>query len=76
MNQEGLKLLLSRHLAPSGDGVPLIPKKERDFFVPQNWSLYIKKIVLFFGVEPILVLKCLKGLPQVRGNETEVGTTS
>jgi len=29
---------LNRHLAPAGDGAPLIPKKERDFFVPQNWS--------------------------------------
>jgi len=28
---------LNRHLAPAGEA-PLIPKKERDFFVPQNWS--------------------------------------
>lgn len=30
---------LNRHLAPANDSVPpSIPKKERDFFVPQNWS--------------------------------------
>ena len=28
-----------RHLVPAGEGwAPLLPKKERDFFVPQNWS--------------------------------------
>ena len=49
MNPERVRLLLFRHLAPSGDGVPLIPKKERDFFVPQNWSRYFQnKFVLFF----------------------------
>ena len=25
-------------LSTSADKTPLIPKKERDFFVPQNWS--------------------------------------
>ena len=45
MNQERVRLLLFRHLAPSGDGVPLIPKKERDFFVPQNWSQYFSKSI-------------------------------
>lgn len=30
---------LNRHLVPAGEGgAPLLPKKERDFFVPQNWS--------------------------------------
>ena len=28
-----------RHLVPEGEGgASLLPKKERDFFVPQNWS--------------------------------------
>jgi len=29
---------LNRHLAPAEPGQPLLPRKERDFFVPQNWS--------------------------------------